>query len=57
MAERREHLLKIGVSGVRGVIGEFLTPAVAAHEWLTEHGFLDRPRPTNTSSSRRKSRR
>lgn len=29
MAERREHLLKIGVSGVRGVIGEFLTPAVA----------------------------
>jgi phosphomannomutase len=30
VAERREHLLKIGVSGVRGVIGEFLTPAVAA---------------------------
>jgi phosphomannomutase len=29
VAERREHLLKIGVSGVRGVIGEFLTPAVA----------------------------
>lgn len=26
--QRREHLLKIGVSGVRGVIGEFLTPAV-----------------------------
>jgi phosphomannomutase len=30
VAERREHLLKIGVSGVRGVIGEFLTPEVAA---------------------------
>jgi len=29
VAERREHLLKIGVSGVRGVIGEFLTPSVA----------------------------
>ena len=27
---RREHLLKIGVSGVRGVIGEFLTPSIAA---------------------------
>ncbi|MBI1789425.1 MAG: phosphoglucosamine mutase [Acidobacteria bacterium] len=26
----REHLLKIGVSGVRGVVGEFLTPALAA---------------------------
>ena len=26
---RREHLLKIGVSGVRGVVGEFLTPAIA----------------------------
>ncbi len=26
---RREHLLKIGVSGVRGVVGEFLTPALA----------------------------
>jgi phosphomannomutase len=25
---RREHLLKIGVSGVRGVIGDFLTPAI-----------------------------
>jgi phosphomannomutase len=25
----REHLLKIGVSGVRGVVGEFLTPALA----------------------------
>lgn len=27
----REHLLKIGVSGVRGVVGEFLTPALALH--------------------------
>ena len=27
---RREHLLKIGVSGIRGVVGEFLTPALAA---------------------------
>ena len=26
---QREHLLKIGVSGVRGVVGEFLTPALA----------------------------
>ena len=26
---RREHMLKIGVSGVRGVVGEFLTPALA----------------------------
>lgn len=26
---RREHLLKIGVSGIRGVIGEFLTPELA----------------------------
>lgn len=26
---RREHLLKIGVSGVRGVVGEFLTPSIA----------------------------
>ncbi len=26
----REHLLKIGVSGVRGVIGQFLTPTLAA---------------------------
>ena len=26
---QREHLLKISVSGVRGVIGEFLTPALA----------------------------
>src|SRR5690349_2741199 len=26
---RREHLLKIGVSGIRGVVGEFLTHAVA----------------------------
>lgn len=25
----REHLLKIGVSGVRGVVGDFLTPALA----------------------------
>lgn len=25
---RREHLLKIGVSGIRGVVGEFLTPAL-----------------------------
>jgi phosphomannomutase len=25
----RQHLLKIGVSGVRGVVGEFLTPALA----------------------------
>lgn len=25
----REHLLKIGVSGVRGVVGEFLTPGLA----------------------------
>ncbi len=24
----REHLLKIGVSGVRGVVGEFLTPSL-----------------------------
>lgn len=32
MAKRapREHLLKIGVSGVRGVIGDFLTPSIAA---------------------------
>ena len=28
-AARREHLLKIGVSGVRGVVGEFFTPAIA----------------------------
>lgn len=27
---QREHLLKIGVSGIRGVVGEFLTPALAA---------------------------
>src|SRR6187551_3669500 len=26
----REHNLKIGVSGIRGVVGEFLTPALAA---------------------------
>ncbi len=26
---RREHLLKIGVSGIRGVVGEFLTPTLA----------------------------
>jgi len=26
---RREHQLKIGVSGIRGVVGEFLTPALA----------------------------
>lgn len=26
---RREHLLKIGVSGIRGVVGEFLTPLLA----------------------------
>jgi phosphomannomutase len=26
---RREHPLKIGVSGIRGVVGEFLTPALA----------------------------
>ncbi len=25
---RREHLLKIGVSGIRGVVGEFLTPSL-----------------------------
>jgi len=25
---RREHLLKIGVSGIRGVVGEFLTPVL-----------------------------
>src|SRR5438477_11975382 len=25
----KEHLLKIGVSGIRGVVGEFLTPALA----------------------------
>src|SRR5215831_12821867 len=25
----REHLLKIGVSGIRGVVGEFLTPLLA----------------------------
>ena len=25
----REHLLKIGVSGVRGVVGEFFTPSIA----------------------------
>jgi phosphomannomutase len=25
----REHLLKIGVAGIRGVVGEFLTPALA----------------------------
>jgi phosphomannomutase len=27
--ERREHLLKIGVSGIRGVVGGFLTPGLA----------------------------
>ncbi len=27
---RREHLLKIGVSGVRGVVGQFFTPAIAS---------------------------
>ena len=26
---RREHLLKISVSGIRGVVGEFLTPSLA----------------------------
>jgi phosphomannomutase len=26
----REHMLKIGVSGIRGVVGEFLTPALTA---------------------------
>ncbi len=26
----REHLLKIGVSGIRGVVGDFLTPALAS---------------------------
>lgn len=26
---RREHLLKIGVSGIRGVVGDFLTPLLA----------------------------
>jgi phosphomannomutase len=26
--QRREHLLKIGVSGIRGVVGEFLTPGL-----------------------------
>ena len=26
----REHKLKVGVSGVRGVVGEFLTPLLAA---------------------------
>jgi phosphomannomutase len=25
----REHLLKVGVSGIRGVVGEFLTPSLA----------------------------
>ena len=25
----REHLLKIGVAGIRGVVGEFLTPSLA----------------------------
>lgn len=30
MATAREHNLKIGVSGIRGVVGEFLTPALAA---------------------------
>ena len=29
-APRREHLLKIGVSGVRGVVGEFFTPSIAS---------------------------
>lgn len=29
MSEKREHLLKIGVSGIRGVVGEFLTPSLA----------------------------
>ncbi|MFN7918530.1 MAG: phosphoglucosamine mutase [Bryobacteraceae bacterium] len=29
MSARREHSLKIGVSGIRGVIGDFLTPALA----------------------------
>jgi phosphomannomutase len=28
MNQRREHLLKIGVSGIRGVVGGFLTPAL-----------------------------
>ena len=26
---RRDHLLKIGISGIRGVVGEFLTPGLA----------------------------
>ena len=30
MSAPREHNLKIGVSGIRGVVGEFLTPALAA---------------------------
>jgi phosphomannomutase len=29
MSAAREHKLKIGVSGIRGVVGEFLTPALA----------------------------
>lgn len=37
----RQHLLKIGVSGIRGVVGEFLTPALAtafAHAFGTYIG-------------------
>jgi len=37
----REHLLKIGVSGIRGVVGEFLTPSLAlafAHAFGTYVG-------------------
>lgn len=30
MPNKREHLLKIGVSGIRGVVGGFLTPSLAA---------------------------
>jgi phosphomannomutase len=29
MTQVREHLLKIGVSGIRGVVGDFLTPGLA----------------------------
>ena len=40
-AARREHLLKIGVSGVRGVVGEFFTPAIAC---AFAQAFGQRPR-------------
>ncbi|MDX2152200.1 MAG: phosphoglucosamine mutase [Bryobacteraceae bacterium] len=40
----REHLLKIGVSGVRGVVGEFLTPQLACDFAQAFAGYVGRGR-------------